>query len=401
MIFNSLGSNYNLGFVIKSTFSFPKREEEKKLIYSLEKKYNGKAILLYKGREAINIALRISNLPKGSKVAVNGFTCFVVYQAIINAGYVPVYIDIDRGSLNSNIKLLEEKIKKDKEIKALIIQNTLGNPVDITSVKRICSLHKLILIEDLAHSIGSFYPNGKETGTEGNFVALSFSQDKSVDAVSGGALIVRDDKYVPLLMNINLRQPMLGKQIRDRFYPLFTLLIRKLYPVGVGKMIHFIFKKFKLLSNPLGEINRFECFSLPLWYIRLVRMGFMKHGEEYKHREMIANIYLQNLGSKLVPVDFRKNYQKIYFIRFPIITKNRLSLMRFLRNKGIFISDTWYDSVVAPKKLTGMTNYDGSCPVSENVSDMIVNLPTHSGVSLGDAEKICRYIKEWQDTNQN
>lgn len=401
MIFNSLGSNYNFGFVIKSIFSLPKKEEEKKLISFLEKKYSGKAILLYKGREAINVALKISNLPKGSKVAVNGFTCFVVYQAIMNAGYVPVYIDIDKESLNLDVRLFEEKIKKDGKIKALIIQNTLGNPVDMISVKRICSLHKLILIEDLAHSVGSFYPDGKEVGTEGDFVALSFSQDKSIDAVSGGALIVRNQKYRQLLTKINLKKLAIENQIRDRFYPLFTFLIRKLYPIKIGKIIHFIFKKLRLLSNPIGKTDRFECSNLPLWYLRLARVSFAKHDEEYEHRKAIADVYLQNLESKLVPMDFKRNHERIYFIRFPIIIKNRSGLIRFLRDRGVFISDTWYDSVVAPKKFIEITNYNGNCPVSENVSDMIVNLPTHKEVSPDDAEKICKHIKEWQSIIQN
>ncbi len=143
MVFNSLGSNYNFEFVVKSLFSFPSRAANAKLKTFLEKKYDGKAALLYKGREAIKLALELSGLPKGSKVGVNGFTCFVVYQAIVEAGYEPVYIDIEDKSLNFSIKNLQ----KNKNLKALIIQNTLGNPVDIDAVKTFCSNNSVILIE--------------------------------------------------------------------------------------------------------------------------------------------------------------------------------------------------------------------------------------------------------------
>src|SRR3989344_5756264 len=100
MVFNSLGSNYNFSFALKALFASnnPKHQEELKSY--LEAKYQGRAVLLYKAREAILLALRILNLPKGSKVAVNGYTCYAVYKGIVDAGLTPVYLDIAKGDLN-------------------------------------------------------------------------------------------------------------------------------------------------------------------------------------------------------------------------------------------------------------------------------------------------------------
>lgn len=183
-IFNSLGSNYDFNFVLKSLFS--RGNDDLKSF--LENKYKGQVTLVYKGREAIELAL--GNINKGSLVGINDFTCIAVYEAVKKAGMEVEYLDIDKGELNFSA----ETLKKAVNVKAVIIQNTLGYPCDIEKIAQICKEKKIILIEDLAHSIGTRYENGEEAGMVGDFVVLSFSQDKIIDAVSGGALISRINK---------------------------------------------------------------------------------------------------------------------------------------------------------------------------------------------------------------
>ena len=396
MLFNSLGSNYDFEFALKSIFSFQRGEANSKLKALLEKKYGGEPVLLYKGREAIKLALELSGLPKGSRVGVNGFTCYVVYQAIIEAGYKPVYLDINGRSLNFDIKHLQ----KTKDLKALIIQNTLGNPVDIDAVKVFCDTNRIILIEDLAHSAGGVYSNGLEMGKAGDFTALSFSLDKIIDAVSGGALIVRNRKYEAGLENISYKTLPLNNQLHDRFYPLLTFKIRKIYPLGFGKVLHFLLKKTKALSDPIGNINSIEYHKLPGWYAALALFRFSKLDEELKHRKMIAGIYSQKLDSRIISSEIIANYKFSTNIRFPIFVENRNGLIRHLKDNGVYVSDIWYDAPVAPKKLLSKTDYRDECPNSQEISDKIVNLPTHINVSMKEAEKISVLINKWQNTQQ-
>jgi len=58
----------------------------------------------------------------------------------------------------------------------------------------LCQENKIVLIEDLAIQLVLFIPK-KEAGTVGDFTILSFSQDKVIDGISGGALIVRNTLY--------------------------------------------------------------------------------------------------------------------------------------------------------------------------------------------------------------
>lgn len=188
-IFNSLGSNYNFNFVLKAFLA--RRSDNSQLKSFLENKYQGKVTLVYKGREAIELGLKSLNLPADSFVAITGFTCFALYAAIKKAKLHIEYLDIEKGELNFSNETLEKAIKKNPKIRVVIIQNTLGYPCQIKEIAKICRQNKIVLIEDLAHSIGTKYENREEAGTVGDFVVLSFSQDKIIDAVSGGALISR------------------------------------------------------------------------------------------------------------------------------------------------------------------------------------------------------------------
>ena len=66
-LFNSLGSNYDFGFVLKALFSKSNKKSHTDLKTFLEEKYGSKAILVYKGREALRLALRAGFLKKREK----------------------------------------------------------------------------------------------------------------------------------------------------------------------------------------------------------------------------------------------------------------------------------------------------------------------------------------------
>lgn len=386
-IFNSLGSNYNFNFVLKSFLSFG--NSTKKLETILEEKYNGKAILLYKGREAIELSLKQLNLPSGSFVAICGFTCFAVYEAIKNAGLDIEYLDIERGELNFSTNELEKHLKENPKIKVVIIQNTLGYPTDIQNISKVCKDNNITLIEDLAHCVGTKYSNGTEAGTVGDITILSFSQDKIVDGISGGALIKRSGEVDLHLQNVSIK-----RQIKDRFYPLFTFIIRKSYSFGIGKILHLILKRLKLLSGPMDELKD-ELHRLPTFHSNLISQAFSNLPENLSHRRSIASIYEKLINPKVVS---QKIASQIYLstnLRFPIFVTERDNLVKYLKQFGIYISDIWYDGPIAPKKYLSQTDYKKQCPNSELASSAILNLPTHINISEKEAMVLSNLINQW------
>ncbi|MEI6144196.1 MAG: DegT/DnrJ/EryC1/StrS family aminotransferase [Candidatus Berkelbacteria bacterium] len=382
--FNSLGSNYNFAFAIKTLFLSEKNNRLKDV---LEKKYDGKVFLTYKGREAISLILKSLTLPAGSKVAINGFTCLAVFQAVTSAGYQPILLDTDKNKLNFSAKSLVETIKTDPNIKVVIVQNTFGFESDISEIKKNCQQNKLILIEDLAHNAGLQYKTGEEFGTVGDFVALSFSRDKMIDAISGGAAIFRNQNKLPEIDFANIS---LWQKIVDRFYPLHTVFIRKIYPTGIGKYYHFALKKMGLIPKSMMAADD-KIHRLPNFYAALAEDQLNIAKRDLARRQKIGNLYLASIDKKFL---LDENYFQP-LTRFPIITHNRKKLLGKFRANNIFLDDIWYDWPIAPKKYADDSVYQmGQCPNAEKLSGEILNLPTHQNISEETAEKIIKIINE-------
>lgn len=385
-IFNSLGSNYDFPFALGVLLAKNKTKYKASLIETLEKKYGGKAYPFYKGRDAITSALKSLNLKSDSAVAINGFTCYAVYNAVEKAGLNPVMLDISRDKLNFSAKYLEKSILENPKIKVVIIQNTLGFPCEIEKISKICKKNNLILIEDLAHSAGCKYESGKSSGTFGDFVVLSFSQDKIIDAISGGALIVRNKELPYKESSIEIK----NSNSKDRLYPLFSYAIRKFYPILLGKILHKSLKSSNLLSKPM-ESRQLNYISN--WYFKLVISEFKNLEENIDHRKEIAKIYLENLPKELLIKD-SQNIDLSTNLRFPILIENRNEVIAKLKQKGIYLSDIWYDAPIAPKLYMDKIDYKNNCPNSEFVSSRILNLPTHINVSKQQAVEVFRILKQ-------
>ncbi len=404
-IFNSLGSNYDFSTAIKILFASNDKEYSEKLKSVLQQRYKGEAEVFYKGRDALRMALRIIN-KKGSSVGICGFTCFAVYDSVVKEGYEPILLDIERNNLNFSFETFEKAVADNPELKVLIIQNTLGFVANIEKISKLCREKKILLIEDLAHSIGSTYENEKEAGTVGDFTILSFSQDKMIDGVTGGGLIVRN----LALKNKNLTFKKLDfkAQLRDRLYPFFTFKIRKTYGLGIGKLIHFILKNLNLLSNPMDN-TRPDTFSgveemleLPSWYCKHILDEFINIEKNLSYRREIAKVYSDNLDKRLLMSNVVAGVNNSTCLRFPIFIEKRQELISFLNKSGVYVSDIWYDAPIAPKKYMEKTDYKiGECPNSEVVASAILNLPTHRNVSLKDARQISDKINLWLKNEQN
>lgn len=386
-VFNSLGSNYDLATALRTLCAFGSASRRQRLISYLEKRYGGGALLTYKGRDALRLALE--SIPRKGAVAINGYTCLAVYDAVIESGCTPRHLDIAERSLDFPFTALQKAVEDDPSLVAVVVQNTLGFPSDIAPIERLCKERGLFLIEDLAHSIGTRYPDGREAGTVGDCAVLSFSQDKVIDSVSGGALIVRNQALCkPGLHKQDTVS--IGTQLKDRLYPVLTWKVRMLYPLGIGKLFHALLKKIRVLSRPFDGVRSVR--SLPHWYCDPVLRQFEQLDTTQAHRCEVARVYAKRLGA-CSPL--RLSFEHASAIRFPLLVEDRDSLIEHLRRAGVHVSDIWYDAPIAPQKYLHHTSYAGECPRAEQVSKLMVNLPTHRNISLRQAEAIAESVAQW------
>lgn len=389
--FNSLGSNYSSSSIWGAFFGRSDQESEQRLKALLAKRYGGQVTLVYKGREALQLAIKSLNLPSGSAVAITGFTCFAVYKAVKVAGASVHYLDISGGDLNFSAPALAAALKTNPSIKAVVVQNSLGYTCDIVAIEKTCRQHNLTLIEDLAHSVGAVYADGREVGTVGDMVMLSFGRDKMIDAVAGGALIVRK----PSSSIVTSTPPAyVLPRLRDRIYPLLTAILRSSYNLGVGKVIHASFKIVGLLSRSVdGEF--YSGHSLPAWNAALALSQFDQLDANLEHRRRIAAEYHKSLNAGVLLPSATNQLSRAANLRFPILVPDRQKLITALESTGLYAADIWYDAPVAPKRLLSSTNFQHQCPASEEVTQKILNLPTHRLITPAVAKNISESINTW------
>lgn len=118
---------------------------------------------------------------------------------IIQYGAVPVFVDVTIPQYNIDVTKLEEALSE--KTKAVMIAHTLGNPFDLSAVKKFCDAHDLWLVEDNCDALGTkYYLDGEEkfTGTIGDIGTSSFYPPHHMTMGEGGAVYTNN----PLLNRI-------------------------------------------------------------------------------------------------------------------------------------------------------------------------------------------------------
>lgn len=386
MKFQALGSNYTFRWAMKQLVSIGSTTDSKLLVKALEQRYGGHAFLYSKGRNALSQAVHLSNEDGMSATAVNGLTCSVVIEAIQAAKSSPVYLDIDPGTAHFSAQALEHALVEHKSIGAVVVQNTYGHMVDIAAIEAIAKQHNLVLIEDLAHSVGQTYPDGREAGTVGDLVMLSFGRDKLLDVVNGGALVVRSPQLIRSIQPPS-KFPTTTAQLRDRIYPMLTWKVRKFYNVGLGKAILALMYKLGLATRSAeGGINHTE--TMPYWQARLARQRLAALDTLNEHRRSIMSVYREEFGDILISNGGT--------IRAALAVRDRIKVLQELREAGYELVDTWYDTPIGPEREFRSMNYPiDACPASVALSESVINLPTHDEITVSDAKQIAAIARRY------
>lgn len=162
----------------------------------------GKAIATVNGTAALHSALYMAGVENGDLVITQPLTFVATCNALYHMGAEPVFVDISATTLSlcpqALLNFLQQQAATDAQgcylksngqrIKAVMPMHTFGHPAALDELLQICQQWQLILVEDAAESLGSFY-KGQHTGTLGHFGALSFNGNKIITTGGGGMLL--------------------------------------------------------------------------------------------------------------------------------------------------------------------------------------------------------------------
>src|SRR6056297_1432711 len=115
------------------------------------------ATALVSGTAAIHMALKAAGIGEGDIVFCPSLTFSASANPIIYQNATPVFIDSDYESWNMCPEALEEAFQKYPEVKAVIVVHLYGLSTDMDKIIELCNKHDVILIEDAAESLGTYY----------------------------------------------------------------------------------------------------------------------------------------------------------------------------------------------------------------------------------------------------
>lgn len=143
------------------------------------------------GTAALSIALAACGIGAGDEVIVPPFTFIATVEAVLHAGAIPVFAEIDE-----TLCLVPEEIENvlTPRTRAVLPVHMCGSMARIDEIKTLCDQKGLILIEDACQAVGATFGN-KSLGTFGKAGCFSFDPVKTITCGEGGA-VVTDDREV-------------------------------------------------------------------------------------------------------------------------------------------------------------------------------------------------------------
>jgi perosamine synthetase len=214
-------------------------------------------------------------------------------------------------------------------------------------------------IEDCAHALGTKFKDGTHAGTRGLCGCFSFYPTKHVTTAEGGMLITNNQKlaeFARLFRAFGISTPPEKRRFVAEYDSYFVAPNYRMPDVLAALLI--------------GQLKRFE--------------------ENKKHRETIARIYHENLGSCVDLPSWRKG-TSWFIYQIQTTPQKRDSLIAYLKEKGI------QTSIHYRRPLSAMSSYRGHhrCPKARLFAGRVVSLPVHLGISADNAQTVVDTIKDY------
>jgi dTDP-4-amino-4,6-dideoxygalactose transaminase len=150
----------------------------------------GYAVGCGSGTDALLLALQALNIGPGDEVIMPPFTFFATAGSALRCGAKPVFVDVDRDTLNLDANLVSRAITP--RTKAIMPVHLYGQCADMEELWRIAERFGLPIIEDAAQSFGATY-QGKPCGTLGALACFSFYPTKNLATYGDAGMVVTND----------------------------------------------------------------------------------------------------------------------------------------------------------------------------------------------------------------
>ena len=285
------------------------------------------------------LAMEALGVKPGKKILTTPYTFISTATSAIHLGGDVSYVDIEKDSYNMDANLLEDKLKKDKDIACIVPIHIAGNVCNMKDILSLAKKYNVFVIEDSAHAFPAKTELGY-AGTLGDAGIFSFYATKTITTGEGGMVCVKDDEVAKRITT--MRSHGMDRSAWDRYTSEKASYMYDIIDVGwkfnlpdilsaigreqLKKANDFCEKRKKIAKEFSKEFSNYEFFKLPpdgdgnAWHLYLLRIN--EEMLKITRDEFIKKLQQEGLGISVhfIPhfeFTFIKNNYKIGREDFP------------------------------------------------------------------------------------
>lgn len=311
------------------------------------------------GTDAIQLALMALNIGPGDAVFVPSFTYTATAEVILLLGARPVFVESDPVTFNIDFDSAEamiEKTRKDGVLRpaALLTVDLFGMPVDYDRARALADKHGLRFISDAAQGFGASF-NGRRVGSGmADVTTTSFFPAKPLGCYGDGGAVFTDDD-----------------QIAD--------VIRSICLHGKGEAKYDVVR--------VGVNSRLDTLQAAILLPKLAIFA-----DELEKRHAVAQRYIERLKDHVTTPQAAPGNDRFAWAQFTIKVEDRDGVQARLKAAGV-PSNVYY-----PRPMHMQPAYlpygdgEGSLPVAESLSQVVLSLPMHPYLSDEEIDQVCNAV---------
>jgi len=318
--------------------------------------------------EAIFLSAKLFNFSKSDEIIVPTISFPSVGSAVIESGAKIVFCDVDKHSLNVRAEDIQKAISN--KTKAVYITHYGGIPCEMDEIIELCSQNKILVIEDSACAVRSFY-KGKACGTIGDMGMWSFDAMKTLSTADGGMMYIKNtDKRIEAEESLYLGLPVKSKSGLDSS----SENAANWWEFEMNRAGRRAIMNNVTAAMGLSQLNKLSTFI--------------------DKRKNIFEKYtrvLEGIGDIKLPPTPKFEHKSSYYF-FWIQTKHRDELAKFLLDKGIYTTFRYWPL----NKIKLFSDYAiKEYPNSDYAASRTLNIPLHQSLSDEDVDLVINSIKEF------
>lgn len=346
------------------------------------------AVAVGSGTDADALAVAVLHdygAQRGDEVIIPSLSFVATGNAILQAGFTPVFVDVDRKTLNIDTAKIEKAVTQ--KTKAIMPVHLMGKPADMDTINAIAKKHNLLVIEDAAEAHGAVY-KGRNAGSLGDMGAFSLYVAHIISTVEGGIVTTNNPDFAEVLRSLRSH----GRACKCESCVLNTAsaYCAKRFRYRENEDIRFIFERIGFSS----KMNELEA---------AVGLGNLEVYDAILNKRRENLYYLIENFERFVPclVTIKKEtYEEIGPHALPIIIQEkakftRTQLVNYLEKSGID-TRTLFSSMPTQCHGFGYLGHKiGDFPNAEYIGENGIHIGVHQDLGRQECDFILNTIEKF------